>query len=137
MIPAPPPPERLLADNATKKAQTPELHQFVTPLPANAPKANQATTPPRQPAKIQLEEVKPSSRVSPFIRFEQGKKLHRQALTLEKISQGYDGQPLFKNLSMQIEAGERVAIIGPNGIGKTTLLRTLVGEMPPMSGEVK
>ncbi|MCY1426537.1 putative ABC transporter ATP-binding protein YbiT [compost metagenome] len=58
-------------------------------------------------------------------------------MTLEKVSQGYDGVPLFNNLSMQIEAGERVAIIGPNGIGKTTLLRTLVGEMAPLGGEVK
>src|SRR5690606_10170483 len=57
--------------------------------------------------------------------------------TLEQVSQGYDGQVLFRNLSLQIEAGERVAIIGPNGIGKTTLLRTLVGEMAPMAGEVK
>ncbi|MBF79151.1 MAG: ABC-F family ATPase, partial [Pseudomonadales bacterium] len=81
--------------------------------------------------------VKPSSRVSPFIRFEQFKKLHRQAVTLQNVSQGFDGEALFKGLNLQIEAGERVAIIGPNGIGKTTLLRTMVGEMPPMAGEVK
>ncbi|MFT6430773.1 MAG: ATPase subunit of ABC transporter with duplicated ATPase domains, partial [Halopseudomonas sp.] len=56
---------------------------------------------------------------------------------LDKVSQGFDGQTLFKNLSLQIEAGERVAIIGPNGIGKTTLLRTLVNELTPMSGTVK
>ncbi|MEE4465402.1 ATP-binding cassette domain-containing protein, partial [Azotobacter chroococcum] len=99
--------------------------------------AKQATSRAKQIDKIQLEEVKPSSRVSPFIRFEQTKKLHRQAVTLEKVSQGFDGNALFKGLSMQIEAGERVAIIGPNGIGKTTLLRTMVGEMPPLSGEVK
>jgi len=129
--------ERLLSDNAKKKAQIAELQTFVSRFSANASKAKQATSRARQIDKIQLEEVKPSSRVSPFIRFEQTKKLHRQAVTLEKVSQGFDGQALFKNLSLQIEAGERVAIIGPNGIGKTTLLRTLVGEMPPMTGEVK
>ncbi len=129
--------ERLLADNAKKKAQIAELQTFVSRFSANASKAKQATSRARQIDKIQLEEVKPSSRVSPFIRFEQYKKLHRQAVTLERISQGYDGTPLFKNLSLQIEAGERVAIIGPNGIGKTTLLRTLVDEMPPLAGEVK
>ena len=129
--------ERLLSDNAKKKAQIAELQTFVSRFSANASKAKQATSRARQIDKIQLEEVKPSSRVSPFIRFEQQKKLHRQAVTLDKVSQGFDGTPLFKNLSMQIEAGERVAIIGPNGIGKTTLLRTLVGEMPPVAGEVK
>ncbi len=129
--------ERLLADNAKKKAQIAELQQFVSRFSANASKAKQATSRARQIDKIQLDEVKPSSRVSPFIRFEQQKKLHRQAVTLEAVAQGYDGVPLFKNLSMQIEAGERIAIIGPNGIGKTTLLRTLVGDMPATSGEVK
>ncbi len=130
--------ERLLADNARKKAQIAELQQFVSRFSANASKARQATSRARQIDKIQLEEVKPSSRVSPFIRFEQGKKLHRQAVAMEKVSQGYgDGQPLFSNLSLQVEAGERVAIIGANGVGKSTLLRTLVGEMPPRSGEVK
>ncbi|MDX5298247.1 MAG: ABC-F family ATPase, partial [Gammaproteobacteria bacterium] len=129
--------ERLLADNAKKKAQIAELQTFVSRFSANASKAKQATSRAKQIDKIQLEEVKPSSRVSPFIRFEQYKKLHRQAVTLDKVSQGFDGNLLFKDLSLQIEAGERVAIIGPNGIGKTTLLRTLVGEMAPVRGDVK
>ncbi len=129
--------ERLLSDNAKKKAQIAELQTFVSRFSANASKAKQATSRAKQIDKIQLEEVKPSSRVSPFIRFEQTKKLHRQAVTLDHVSQGFDGTALFKDFSIQIEAGERVAIIGPNGIGKTTLLRTLVGDMPAMSGEVK
>ena len=129
--------ERLLSDNAKKKAQIAELQSFVSRFAANASKAKQATSRARQIDKIQLEEVKPSSRVSPFIRFEQYKKLHRQAVTVENISKGYDGKPLFKGLSLQVEAGERVAIIGPNGIGKTTLLRCLVGDLPVDGGEVK
>ncbi|MCH8498858.1 MAG: ABC-F family ATPase [Marinobacter sp.] len=129
--------ERLLSDNAKKKAQIAELQTFVSRFSANASKAKQATSRAKQIDKIQLEEVKPSSRVSPFIRFEQTKKLHRQAVTLEKVSQGFDDELLFRDLSLQVEAGERVAIIGPNGIGKTTLLRTLVGEMPPKQGAVK
>ena len=129
--------EQLLSDNAKKKAQIAELQTFVSRFSANASKAKQATSRAKQIDKIQLDEVKPSSRISPFIRFDQDKKLHRQAVKLENVSQGYDGEVLFKNLGLQIEAGERVAIIGPNGIGKTTLLRTLVGEMAPMKGEVK
>ena len=128
---------RLLSDNAKKKAQIAELQTFVSRFSANASKAKQATSRAKQIDKIQLDEVKPSSRVSPFIRFDQEKKLHRHAMILENLSQGYDGDVLFKNFSLQIEAGERVAIIGPNGIGKTTLLRTMVGDMQPLSGAVR
>ena len=129
--------ERLLADNAKKKAQIAELQAFVSRFSANASKAKQATSRARQIDKIELAEVKPSSRVSPYIKFEQHKKLHRQAVTLDKVSHGYDGSTLFSKVSMQIEAGERVAIIGPNGIGKTTLLRCLAGDLTPNSGEIK
>ncbi len=129
--------ERMLSDNAKKKAQIAELQQFVSRFSANASKAKQATSRARQIDKIQLEEVKPSSRVSPFIRFEQGKKLHRQAVTLKDLTKGFDDGPLFSRLNLQIEAGERVAIIGPNGIGKTTLLQCMAGALTPDSGEVK
>ncbi len=129
--------ERLLSDNAKKKAQIAELQTFVSRFSANASKAKQATSRAKQIDKIQLAEVKPSSRISPFIRFEQTKKLHRQAVTVERLSKGFDDKELFKNFSFTVEAGERVAIIGPNGIGKTTLLRTLVGELTPDSGSVK
>jgi len=129
--------ERMLSDNAKKKAQIAELQQFVSRFSANASKAKQATSRARQIDKIQLEEVKPSSRVSPFIRFEQTKKLHRQAVTLKEFTKGFDGKPLFDRMNLQIEAGERVAIIGPNGIGKTTLMQCMAGAMVPDSGDVK
>jgi len=129
--------ERMLSDNAKKKAQIAELQQFVSRFSANASKAKQATSRARQIDKIQLEEVKPSSRVSPFIRFEQTKKLHRQAVTLKEFTKGFDGNPLFDKMNLQIEAGERVAIIGPNGIGKTTLMQCMAGAMAPDSGDVK
>ncbi|WP_296930365.1 ABC-F family ATPase [uncultured Marinobacter sp.] len=129
--------ERMLADNAKKKAQIAELQQFVSRFSANASKAKQATSRARQIDKIQLEEVKPSSRVSPFIRFEQAKKLHRQAVTVKDLYKGFDEECVLSKLNFQIEAGERVAIIGPNGIGKTTLLQCLAGAYTPDSGEVK
>jgi ATPase subunit of ABC transporter with duplicated ATPase domains len=129
--------ERLLADNAKKKAQIAELQTFVSRFSANASKAKQATSRARQLEKIKLDEVKPSSRVNPFIRFDQTKKLHRLALEVENLSKGYGEQPLFKNLNLMVAAGERVAVIGPNGIGKSTLLRTLVGDLTPDTGEVK
>lgn len=129
--------ERLLANNDKKKAQIAELQAFVSRFSANASKARQATSRARQIDKIQLEEVKPSSRRNPYIRFEQEKKLHRVALELEDISKGYDGKLLFSDLNLLAKVGERIAIIGPNGIGKTTLLRTLVNELEPDTGKVK
>jgi len=129
--------ERLLADNARKKAQIAELQTFVSRFSANASKARQATSRARQIEKIKLEDVKPSSRVSPFIRFDQDKKLYRQALEAEGLSKGYGETVLFRGLDLRVEVGERVAVIGPNGIGKSTLLRTLVGELAPDSGRVK
>ncbi|MFT5259588.1 MAG: ATPase subunit of ABC transporter with duplicated ATPase domains [Saprospiraceae bacterium] len=129
---------RLIADNDKKKGQIAELQQFVARFSANASKAKQATSRARRIEKIELAEVKASSRVNPFIRFEQDKKLHRQAVILENLSQHYDADnPLIDDLSLMVEAGERIAIIGQNGIGKTTLLETLAGNMEPKAGRAK
>jgi ATPase subunit of ABC transporter with duplicated ATPase domains len=133
--------ERQLAENAKKKAQIAELQTFVSRFSANASKAKQATSRAKQIEKIQLEEIKPSSRQNPYIRFEQEKKLYRNALEVEGLAKGYGEGPLFSGLNLLAEVGERIAIIGPNGIGKTTLLRTLVGEelggLAPDAGSVK
>lgn len=129
--------ERLLADNAKKKAQISELQSFVSRFSANASKSRQATSRARQIEKIQLEEVKASSRQNPFIRFEQDKKLFRNALEVEGLTKGFDNGPLFSQLKLLIEVGDKVAILGNNGIGKSTLMKTLVGELPPDAGTVK
>ena len=129
--------DRLLSGNAKKKVQIAELQSFVSRFSANASKAKQATSRAKQLDKIKLDEVKPSSRVNPFLRFDQTKKLHRLALEVEDLSKGYSEKPLFQNLKLMIAVGERVAVIGPNGIGKSTLLRTLVGDLTPDSGLVK
>ena len=129
--------ERMYSDNAKKKAKIAELQTFVSRFSANASKAKQATSRARQIDKIQLDEIKPSSRANPYIRFNQEKKLFRLALELESLTKGFENEPLFSGLDLTIEVGERVAIIGPNGIGKTTLLRTLVGDLAPDDGVVK
>ena len=129
--------ERLLSDNAKKKAQIADLQQFVARFSANASKARQATSRAKQIEKIQLDDVKPSSRVNPYIHFDQEKKLHRLAVEIEGLAKGYDEKPLFENMNMMVEAGERIAVIGPNGIGKTTLLKTLMGEVEPDAGNIK
>jgi len=129
--------ERMHANNAKKKVKMAELQAFVSRFSANASKARQATSRARQLEKIELEEVKPSSRVSPFIRFEQDKPLRRFVLEATNISKGFDEVPLFENLDLSIEAGSRVAILGPNGIGKTTLARCLLEDLNVDSGNTK
>jgi len=129
--------ERLMSDNAKKKAQIDELKAFVARFSANASKARQATSRAKQMDKIKLEEVKASSRVNPFIRFEQQKQLYRLALEVNDLTKGFDGNAVLKKVSMMIEVGEKVAILGANGIGKTTLLKCLVGEYPVDGGLVK
>ena len=129
--------ERLHADNAKKKVQISELQNFVSRFSANASKAKQATSRAKQLEKIELADIKPSSRVNPYIRFDQDKKLYRTALEAEGISKGYGDTPLFNNLDLHVEVGERVAIIGASGIGKTTLLRVLQGDLPQDTGTIK
>jgi len=128
--------EQLATDNAKKSAQIAELKAFVSRFSANASKSKQATSRAKQIGKIQLAEVKPSSRQSPFIRFEQDKKLHRLALEVENLSKHFD-EELFAGLNLTVEVGERIAVIGPNGIGKSTLLKCLVGDLEPNTGKVK
>ncbi|TEW52027.1 ABC-F family ATPase [Psychromonas algicola] len=128
--------ERLLSENAKKKAQLSELQEFVSRFSANASKAKQATSRAKQMDKIQLDEVKASSRVNPYIIFKQEKKLFRNALETVSMTKSFENT-LFKDLNLMIEVGERVAIIGQNGVGKTTLLRTLMGQVELDSGEYK
>ncbi|GGP89820.1 ABC-F family ATPase [Shewanella ulleungensis] len=127
--------ERLMSDNAKKKAQIAELQTFVARFSANASKAKQATSRAKQIDKIKLDDIKASSRVNPFIRFEQEKKLFRNALVVENLAKGYD-TPLFSKFDLMVEVGERIAILGQNGVGKTTLLRTLVHDIPQDEGTI-
>ena len=126
------------ASNAKARQQISDLQEFVRRFSANASKARQATSRKRQIEKIKIEEIRPSSRQNPYIRFEQAKKLYRSAVTVEKLSFRYPGtdRDIFRDLSFTIEAEQRVAIIGPNGIGKTTLMRCLAGELAPTSGRI-
>jgi ATPase subunit of ABC transporter with duplicated ATPase domains len=129
--------QQLLTENARKTEEILELQAFVRRFSANASKATQAQSRAKKLDKIKLDEVKPSSRVSPFIRFTQDKKLYRNVLELKGLSKGFDEQLLFEKFGLRIPVGERVAVIGPNGIGKTTLLRCLAGDLEPTGGEIK
>ncbi len=128
--------EQLQTENAKKQVQISELKAFVSRFSANASKSKQATSRAKKLAKIDLAEIKPSSRQNPFIRFEQNKKLHRLALELKDLNKGYDTQ-LFTNFNLMVDVGERIAILGQNGIGKTTLLKCLSGDITADTGSIK
>ncbi len=130
---------RVEASNAKARDKISDLQEFVRRFSANASKARQATSRKRQLEKIKIEEIRPSSRQNPYIRFEQGKKLYRSAVTVEKISYRYPGTDIdvLDKVSFGVEAGERIAIIGPNGIGKSTLMRCLAGELRPTAGRIE
>ncbi|MDY7578817.1 ABC-F family ATPase [Herbaspirillum sp. RTI4] len=128
-----------MSNNAKAKDKVAELQDFVRRFAANKSKARQATSRAKQIEKIKIEDLKPSSRANPFVRFEGEKKLHRLAVETDYIGKSYD-QPVFRNFSIMVEAGEKIAIIGANGIGKTTLLRCIAGDiagLQPDTGVVK
>ncbi|BBJ22224.1 ABC-F family ATPase [Candidatus Nitrotoga sp. AM1P] len=129
---------QLATDNARAKEKVAELKAFVARFSANASKSTQAQSRAKQIDKIKIEDIKPSTRQYPFIRFDydEREKLHRIAVEVQKMSKGFD-RPLFSNFNFRVEAGERVAIIGPNGIGKTTLLRCLAGDLEVDNGTIK
>lgn len=121
--------QQMMADNEKKQTQIEQLQAFVRRFSANASKAKQATSRARQIDKIQLEEMRPSSRKSPYIKFKFDKKLHRNALTVEHLTKTLGDMTLFQGVNFTVQAGEKVAIIGATGIGKTTMLRCLVSDL--------
>jgi ATPase subunit of ABC transporter with duplicated ATPase domains len=129
--------EQLLSGNAKKAEEIAELQDFVNRFGANASKAKQASSRAKKMDKIKLDDVKSSSRITPKIAFSPGKKMHRQALELEGLGHGFDDELLFEKGDLLLEAGAKLAIIGENGVGKTTLLRCLIGELSHKQGVVK
>ncbi|NCP66638.1 MAG: ABC-F family ATPase [Paraglaciecola sp.] len=129
--------EQLLRENAKKSDEIEELQAFVARFSANASKAKLATSRAKRMDKIKLDEVKSSSRRTPRIILKQHQKLHRQALILEDLSFGFEQTPLFKNGNMILEAGAKLAVIGENGVGKTSFLRCLMNELQVSSGSIK
>ena len=129
--------ERLVLDNAKKKAKIDELQSFVKRFSANASKAKQATSRANQISKIKLDDIKKSSRVYPFIKFNYDQKIFNNILKIKNLYKGYGDLSVLKKINLDINVGEKVAIIGENGIGKTTLLSCVLGDDTLDGGEVK
>lgn len=127
--------------NARAKERISELQDFVRRFSANKSKAKQATSRVKLIEKLRPEDVKPSSRQYPWIRFEydEKEKLHRQAVEVEQLTFAYPGSDnkIFNNFDFTLNAGDRVAVIGENGVGKSTFLKLLMGELKPQHGSIK
>ncbi len=108
--------EQLHTENAKKSAEIDELQQFVNRFSANASKARLASSRAKKMDKIKLDEVKASSRSTPSISFKQSKKLHRQALILEQLCHGFNGDKLFSSGDLILEAGAKLAVIGEKAL---------------------
>ena len=127
--------EQVKRENQKKENRIADLKDFINRFSANASKARQATSRKKELDKIQLEEIKPSSRVSPFIRFNPLQRLGEKVIEANGITKIYD-KPIFSNLTFNIGNDEKVAIIGTNGIGKTTLLKSIIHQLEPTKGDV-
>ena len=114
-----------------------ELQAFIARLAANAAKSKQATSRKKLLDKIQVEDVKPSSRRYPYIAFTPDREAGDQLLQVDGISKTVDGEQVLKNVSFTLKKGDKVAFVGPNGIGKTMLFKILMGEEEPDEGTFK
>jgi ATPase subunit of ABC transporter with duplicated ATPase domains len=112
-----------------------DLKTFISRFSANASKAKQATSRQKELKNIELNNMQPSSRVSPYIRFTPRKRLGEKVIIADSISKSYE-KPLFENFSCEIGPKEKIAIIGTNGVGKTTLLKILTKQLTPDTGNV-
>ncbi|HAK47298.1 MAG TPA: ABC transporter ATP-binding protein [Spirochaeta sp.] len=113
-----------------------ELEKFITRFSANASKAKQATSRQKQLDKLNVGEIKVSSRRDPSIIFKQKREVGKELLSLRNISKSFDGEVVLNNISLTVEKDDKIALIGPNGAGKTTMCEIMVENMKPDSGDI-
>lgn len=125
-------------ETARVEKQLEKLKSFVERFKSNAARSRQATSRQKQIDQMSGQRVVPSSRVAPRILFKQQRPSGQDIVKAEEITFAHeDGQPLFKDFSLRVDRGDRIAVVGRNGIGKTTLLRLLIGELTPQKGVVQ
>ncbi len=123
--------------NKKKEEKIKELQEFIQRFSANASKSKQATSRKRALEKIQLDEMRPSSRKYPYIDFRPNREIGNEVLTVENISKTVDGVKLLDNISFTIGREDKVAFVGPNTLATTMLFKILVGEEEPDEGTYK
>ncbi len=123
--------------NKKKEEKIKELQEFISRFSANASKSKQATSRKRALEKIELDEIKPSSRKYPYVDFRPDREIGNEVLTVEGITKTIDGVKVLDNISFILGHDDKVAFVGGNELAKTTLFKILMGEMEPDSGEFK
>ncbi len=124
------------ADMNKKQKEKEELEKFIARFSANASKAKQATSRQKQLDKLDVGPIQISSRRDPSIIFRQKREVGKELLTVKNISKSYDGVQVLNDISFSLEKGDKIALIGPNGIGKTTLCEIIVENLQADSGEI-
>ncbi len=123
--------------NKKKEEKIKELQEFISRFSANASKSKQATSRKRALEKIQLEEIKPSSRKYPYIDFRPNRTIGNEVLMVENLSKTIDGVKVLDNITFTLGHDDKVAFVGGNELAKTTFFQILMGEMEPDEGKFK
>jgi ATPase subunit of ABC transporter with duplicated ATPase domains len=123
--------------NQKKEEKIKELQAFIARFAANAAKSKQATSRKKLLEKITLDDIKPSSRRYPYIHFDADREAGDQILTVDGISRNLDGEQVLKDVSFTLRKGDKVALVGPNTLGKTMLMKILMGEEEADTGRFK
>ena len=123
--------------NRKKEEKIKELQEFIQRFSANASKSKQATSRKRALEKIQLDDIKPSSRKYPYIDFRPAREIGNEVLTVEHLSKTIDGEKILDDISLILGREDKVALVGPNERAKTVLFKILAGEMEPDEGSYK
>ncbi len=123
--------------NKKKEEQIKELQEFISRFSANASKSKQATSRKRALEKIQLDEMRPSSRKYPYIDFKPEREIGNEVLSVEGISKTINGEKVLDNISFIMGHEDKIAFVGGNELAKTTLFQILAGELEPDEGTFK
>ncbi|MCF2544317.1 ATP-binding cassette domain-containing protein [Ligilactobacillus ruminis] len=123
--------------NAKKEEKIKELNDFIARFSANASKSKQATSRKKQLEKITLDDIKPSSRKYPFVKFESQRDLGNDLLRVENVSKTIDGVKILDNINFTIRPGEKAAILSRSDLAQTTMMQILAGTLKPDTGTVK
>ncbi|MGN0484428.1 MAG: ABC-F family ATP-binding cassette domain-containing protein [Lachnospiraceae bacterium] len=123
--------------NKKKEEKIKELQDFISRFSANASKSKQATSRKKALEKIELDEIKPSSRKYPYIDFRPSRDIGNEVLTVDGISKTIEGQKVLDNVSFTVNREDKIAFVGSNELAKTTLFKILAGELEPDEGSYK
>ena len=129
--------KQMKEDNKKKEEKIKELQEFISRFSANASKSKQATSRKKALEKIELDEIKPSSRKYPYIDFRPDREIGNEVLFVENLSKTINGEKVLDHISFNVGHDDKIAFVGSNELAKTTLFKILVGELEPDEGTIK